>query len=146
MLVQMPCLGSWLWNSPLRAHTLSATCPACPQPWPPWDPGPREPRRKLGGPDEMLPEPNLRFRLMVYPPHPPPCNYRAFQVVLVVKNPSADSGDIRDMGSIPESGRSLGEGHGNPLQYSCLENPMDRGTWRATVHGVTKESDTTEAT
>ena len=64
----------------------------------------------------------------------------------MVKNPPADAGDIRDMGSIPESGRSLGEGHGNPLQYSCLENPMDRGTWRATVHGVTKESDTTEAT
>ena len=41
-------------------------------------------------------------------------------------------------GSIPESGRSSGEGNGNPLQYSCLENPMDRGAWRATVHGVTK--------
>ena len=43
-----------------------------------------------------------------------------------------------DLGSIPGSGRSLGEGHGNPLQYSCLENPMDRGAWWATVHGVTK--------
>ena len=43
-----------------------------------------------------------------------------------------------DPGSIPGSGRSPGEGHGNPLQYSCLENPMDRGAWRATVHGVTK--------
>ena len=43
-----------------------------------------------------------------------------------------------DAGSIPESGRSLVEGHGNPLQYSCLENSMDRGAWRATVHGVTK--------
>ena len=47
---------------------------------------------------------------------------------------------------IPGSGRSLGEGPGNPLQYSCLENPMDRGAWQATVHGVTKESDTTEVT
>ena len=62
----------------------------------------------------------------------------ASQVALVVKNPSASAGDIRDMGSIPGSGRSPGEGHGNPLQYSCLENPMDRGAWWATVHGVTK--------
>ena len=44
-------------------------------------------------------------------------------------------------GLIPESGRSPGEGNGNPLQYSCLGNPMDRGAWRATVHGITKESD-----
>ena len=43
------------------------------------------------------------------------------------------------LGSIPGSGRSPGGGNGNPLQYSCLENPMDRGAWRATVHGVTKE-------
>ena len=62
----------------------------------------------------------------------------ASQVALVVKNPPANAGDIRDMGSIPGSGRSPGEGHGNPLQYSCLENPMDRGVWWATVHGVTK--------
>ena len=56
----------------------------------------------------------------------------------MVKNPPANAGDIRDAGSIPESGRSLGGGHGNPLQYSCLENPMDRGVWWATVHGVAK--------
>ena len=43
-----------------------------------------------------------------------------------------------DMGSIPGSGRSLGEGNGNPLQYYCLENPMDRGAWKATVHGIAK--------
>ena len=49
-----------------------------------------------------------------------------------------------DLGSIPGSGRSPGRGHGNPLKYSCLENPMDRGAWWATVHGGTKESDTTE--
>ena len=56
----------------------------------------------------------------------------------MVKNPLAKAGDPRDMGSIPRSGRSLGEGNGNRFQYSCLENPMDRGAWRATVHGVTK--------
>ena len=56
----------------------------------------------------------------------------------MVKNPPANAGDIRDVGSIPGSGRSPGEGHGNPLQYSCLGNPMDRGASRATVHGVTK--------
>ena len=49
------------------------------------------------------------------------------QVVLVVKNPSASAGDIRETGSVPGLGRSPGGGHGNPLQYSCLENPMDRG-------------------
>ena len=58
----------------------------------------------------------------------------------VVKNLSANGGD---MGSIPRLGRSLGGGNGNPIQYSCLRNPIDRGTWRATVHGVAKESDTT---
>ena len=46
--------------------------------------------------------------------------------------------NVGDPGSIPGSGRSPGEGHGNPLQHSCLENPMDRGAWQATVHGVTK--------
>ena len=61
-----------------------------------------------------------------------------FQVALVVKNLPASSGDIRDVGSIPGSGRSPGGGHGNPLQYSCLENPRDRGAWQATDHGVTK--------
>ena len=58
----------------------------------------------------------------------------ACQVVLVVKNPLASAGNLRNMGSIPGSGRPPGGGHGNPLQYSCLENPMDRGAWRATVH------------
>ena len=56
----------------------------------------------------------------------------------MVKNVPASAGDIRDMGSIPGSGRSHGGGHGNPLQYSCLENPVDRGPWWATVHGVTR--------
>ena len=56
----------------------------------------------------------------------------------MIKNPSANAGDIRDMGSIPGSGRSLGEGNGNSLQYSCLESLMDKGAWRATVHRITK--------
>ena len=56
----------------------------------------------------------------------------------VVKNQPASTGDIRDVSSMPGSGRSLGGGHGNPLQYSCLENPKDRGAWLATVHGITK--------
>ena len=58
------------------------------------------------------------------------------QVVLVVKNPPANAGDLRDVGLIPGSGRAPGGGHGNPLQYPCLENPVDRGAWRATVHRV----------
>ena len=57
-------------------------------------------------------------------------------MALVVKNLPANAGDIRNTASIPGSGRSPAEGHGNPLQYSCLENPMDRGAWWATVHGV----------
>ena len=56
----------------------------------------------------------------------------------MVKNPLANTGDVRDTSSIPGSGRSPGGGHGNPLQYSRLENSMDRGAWRATVHGVAK--------
>ena len=61
-----------------------------------------------------------------------------FQVVLVVKNLPANAGDIRDSGLIPGLGRSPVEGNGNPLQYSCLEDPMDRGAWCAIVPGVTK--------
>ena len=64
--------------------------------------------------------------------------FRASQVVLVVKNLCANAGDGRDVGAMPRLGRSPGAEHGNPLQYSCLENPMDRGAWRATVHGVPK--------
>ena len=56
----------------------------------------------------------------------------------VVKNPPDNSGDIRDMGSIAGSGSSPGGGNGKPLQYSCMGNPMNRGPWQATVHGVTK--------
>ena len=56
----------------------------------------------------------------------------------MVKNPPANAGDVRDVGSTPGSGRSPGEGHGNPHQYSCLENPMYRGAWQALVHRVEK--------
>ena len=62
----------------------------------------------------------------------------ASQMALVVKNPPANAGDVRDAGWIPGFGRSPGEGNGNPLQYSCLENPVDRRAWWATVHGVAK--------
>ena len=69
------------------------------------------------------------------------------QVALVVKNLPAKRGDLRDTGSIPGLGRSLGRRHGNPVQYSCLENPMDRGAWQATVQGGShKELDTAETT
>ena len=67
------------------------------------------------------------------------------QVALVLKNPTANAGDIRNMGSVPGLGRSPGEGNSYPLQYSYLENSMDRGAWWATVHGVT-ESDRTKVT
>ena len=65
-------------------------------------------------------------------------------VVLVVKNSPASAGDAGDLGLISGSGRTPGGGHGNPLQYPCLENPMDRGAWWTTVHGVAKGSDTTK--
>ena len=67
--------------------------------------------------------------------------YLGFHGGSMVKNPPANAGD---MGLIPGLGRSPGEGNGNPFQYSCLENPMDRGAWWATVHGVAKELDTTQ--
>ena len=63
---------------------------------------------------------------------------QASQMALVVKKPPAIAGDIRDADSVLGLGRSPEEGKGNPLQYSCLESPMDRGAWRATVHGVAK--------
>ena len=59
-------------------------------------------------------------------------------MVLKVNNPFANAGDVTDVDSFPGLGRSPGGGHGNPLQYSCLENPMDRGAWRTIAHWVTK--------
>ena len=67
-------------------------------------------------------------------------------VALVVQNPPASSGDVRDVGWIPELGRSPGGGHGNPPQGSCLENTMDRGAWWTIIPRLSKESDVTEAT
>ena len=67
-----------------------------------------------------------------------------FQVALVVKNPPASTGGIGDLSLIPVLGRSLGGGRGNPLQYSCLGNPMDRGAWWTVVHGVAESSMTAE--
>ena len=61
----------------------------------------------------------------------------------LVKNPPACAGDTGDVGSIPGSGRSPGEGNGYPFHYFCLRNPMDKSAWWATVHGVAKESDMT---
>ena len=63
---------------------------------------------------------------------------RASQVALVVKNLPANAGDTRNAGSVPGLGKSPGVGNGNPIQYSCLENSMDRGAWQATVLGATK--------
>ena len=70
----------------------------------------------------------------------------ASQVRLVVKNVPANAGDIRDASLIHRSGRSPGEGHSNPLQYSCLENPMDGGAWQAIVHRVAFQPDRIEMT
>ena len=64
----------------------------------------------------------------------------------VVKNLPAKAGDLRDTGSIPGSGRFSGGGNGNPLQYSCLENSLDREAWQATIQGVAEESGTTQYT
>ena len=64
--------------------------------------------------------------------------YGASQVALMVKNQPANAGDIKDSGSIPGCGRSPGGGHGNPLQCSYAENPMNRGTWWAPVHRVVR--------
>ena len=69
----------------------------------------------------------------------------AFGMTVVIKNLPSNTEDIRDVGSVPGLGRFSGEGNGNSLQYSCLENPIDKGAWQATVHGVA-ESDTTEVT
>ena len=73
----------------------------------------------------------IRIQLIFYIDH------KGFPAGAVEKVPT-NAGDARDAGSIPGSGRSPGEGNGNPLQYSCLENSMDRGAWRAIVHGVAK--------
>ena len=72
------------------------------------------------------------FSLSMYKTH------QGFPGVSAIKNSPANAGDV---GSIPGSGRTPGKGKGNPLEYSCLGNPMERGAWQATMHGVAKESD-----
>ena len=85
---------------------------------------------------------NFLLFLSPFSCQPNPCipiiYQEASQVALVVKNPSAKAGDLRHTSSIPGWGRSPGGGHGNLLQYSCLDNPVDRGAWQATVQGFTK--------
>ena len=75
-----------------------------------------------------MPPKTKQIQIVIFPP--------GFPGGAVVKNPLVHAGDTRHEGSIPGSRRSPGEGHGNPLQYSCLGNPMDRGGWRATAHGT----------
>ena len=103
-------------------ETAAASLPSCPTPSDPMD--------------CSLPGPSVhgifQARALEWVPLPSP------RAALVVKNLPAQAGDIRDAGSIPGSARSPGGGHGNPLQYSCPENPMDRGAWWATVRGVAK--------
>ena len=70
-----------------------------------------------------------------------PSNLVGFLESSVVKNLPANAGEARDAGSVPGPGRSPGEGNGNPVQYSCLENPMDRGAWQAIVHGAQRVGD-----
>ena len=86
-----------------------------------------------GGTSQVLPQPgdqgqHRQWSVMLVVC---PLDMRASHLALVVKNPPANAGDIRDIGSIPGSGKSPRGGHGNPLQYSCLENPMDKGAWWA---------------
>jgi len=88
-------------------------------------------KRRLGGLPLLDPQSKAPYK-------PGSSKSWASQVALVVKKLPAGAGDIRDKGSIPGSGRSPGGRHGSPLQYSCLENPIDRGAWRASVHGVAK--------
>ena len=83
------------------------------------------------------PRKSLTISLLLFLPFPVFDKWTS-QVVLVVKNPLANAGDLRGAGLSPGSGRSPGGGHGNTLQDSCLENPMDRGAWQATVYEVAK--------
>ena len=84
----------------------------------------------MHGTEQILQETSKLFILFFF--------FLTSKVVPVVKDPPANTGDIRNMGSTPGLGRSPGEGHGNSLQHSCLENPIDRGAWQATVLRVTQ--------
>ena len=91
----------------------------------------------VGSPVTFLPALNF-FHLLPLTLNLPGISYGASQVARVVKNPPANAGDLRDEVLVSGLGRSPGGGYGNPLQYSCLENPMDRGTWWATIHREAK--------
>ena len=104
-----------------------------------WSGLPFLPPGDLPDPGIKLASPTLASRL--FTTEPPGESH--FQVAIVIKNPPANAGDVRDAGLIPGSGRSSGGRNGNPLQCSCLENPMDRGAWWAMVYGVA-ESNTVE--
>ena len=118
--IQETCVQSLGWKIPWRREW---------QPTPVLLPGESHGQRSLSGYSQQgHKESDTTERLTFW----------ASQVALVVKNPPASAGDTGDQGLIPGSGRSPGGGHGNPLQYCCLENPMARGAWWATVHGVAK--------
>ena len=119
---------------------LSSPCPSVSLPFPPLPPSPLPTTYPLS--DNLL-----LLSTSCIPEHKPPeeKDYGLFYLMLQFqprwlrgKESACNAGDARDVGSIPGSGRSPGEGNGNTFQYSCLENPMDEGAWRATVHRVTK--------
>ena len=144
-----PCIGSESLNcwttrevsdpelSIFSLCTSSSEGPQCAGPW-------------IGSQDQG--RPSCLTTRFVSPPSPTLsqvphfCYGSSFLALVRVKTPPANVGDRRDTDLIPGLGRSHGGGHGNPLQYSCLESPRDRGAWRATVHGAAKELDMTEAT
>ena len=139
--------SSGAWRHPLacscitpvcpRHHIIFSVCGQMPPCFPCYQPG-RWPHLKIF---------NIMTSAMTLFPSKVTCmgSSWASQMALAVKNPPANAAGLRDVDSTPGSGRSPGGGHDNPLQYSCLENPMNRETWRATVHGFT-ESGMTEVT
>ena len=116
--MQETCVGSLDWEDPLEKRMAST---------PVFLPGKFHGQRSLAGYSQWGRKESVTTDWLAL---------WGSQVALVVKNLPANAGDIRDSGSIPGLGRSPGEGNGNPLQYFCLENPMDREAWRAIVHRV----------
>ena len=103
-----------------------------------WVPNPKRPLRKKMNSAARLSSKAIYIYIFLPSDSISPHHNKGFPGGSVVKNLPARTGDSGDMGSIPGSGRSPRGGHGNPLQYSCWDNPMDRGAWWATVCGVTK--------
>ena len=121
--------GSFLSIIPSKGLPVSS-CGPHPRPWSPAHSGILQSGLPCPPPGGGLFSPESFYFFFYY------LSFGASQVALVVKNLLANAGDSGDVNLIPGLGRSPGEGNGNPLQYSCLENPMDRGAWQATVHGV----------